>query len=605
MASKTDICNLALLRIGVSQSLNNVDTDGTREALSSLVLFNTERDFVLRDFPWQRARAFATPTLATNFANPANTDWTYAYRMPADALFIRRILTANGRQDINPPAFAIGRDPAFGTAAAWNSGTAYVVGNLVIQASVVYECILGHTNHQPPNATYWRVVSNDQLIFSDTNPATFEYTAQLTDPTQFEAEFISMFAWKLGAGLAWALSRTQDMAKTCLEMYALEKKQAEDRAALEAQKDVPVAITDATTQEIVNLALLRLGVTRDTAPKSLALVASEAQYAAIAFNRERDFVLRDFPWPWATAYADPVQFAGDSKAPFTKDWIYAFKCPADCVVVRRIVNPLERRGNFQARRFQYGGDAMWPVPYKVIAGAFGLIGISSNNVSPNDTITITGQAYTFVTSLSGAGFEVLIGPDPQTTALHLTEAINGPGPMIGTDYGNGTTANSGVMASFDGGVSAFDQILSTSTSWAAVITVLGLQGLSVSWSKSSNNILLAPPASFGDVVIGGSGALLATRLILTNEPSITIEYTRAASGLAAEWDAADRVFSSMLGWRVAAALAPSRIADPKLADQRQKSALAAYFLEKSQAQSAALREGQQQEPLEAEWIRGR
>lgn len=39
--------------------------------------------------------------------------------------------------------------------AAWNSGTAYVIGNLVSVAGTNYYCIFGNTNHTPPNATYW------------------------------------------------------------------------------------------------------------------------------------------------------------------------------------------------------------------------------------------------------------------------------------------------------------------------------------------------------------------------------------------------------------------------------------------------------------------
>ena len=40
-------------------------------------------------------------------------------------------------------------------ATAWASGTAYVAGNQVGLGGVNYTCILGNTNHTPPNATYW------------------------------------------------------------------------------------------------------------------------------------------------------------------------------------------------------------------------------------------------------------------------------------------------------------------------------------------------------------------------------------------------------------------------------------------------------------------
>lgn len=38
---------------------------------------------------------------------------------------------------------------------AWLIGTAYVIGDLVVDVGVNYYCILGHTGQQPPNATYW------------------------------------------------------------------------------------------------------------------------------------------------------------------------------------------------------------------------------------------------------------------------------------------------------------------------------------------------------------------------------------------------------------------------------------------------------------------
>jgi hypothetical protein len=42
-----------------------------------------------------------------------------------------------------------------GTPTAWSNATAYVVGDLVSLAGTNYYCILAHTNHTPPNSTYW------------------------------------------------------------------------------------------------------------------------------------------------------------------------------------------------------------------------------------------------------------------------------------------------------------------------------------------------------------------------------------------------------------------------------------------------------------------
>lgn len=43
---------------------------------------------------------------------------------------------------------------------AWTSG-AYVPGDLVVRSGVNYYCITAHTNHGPPNATYWYALTGD------------------------------------------------------------------------------------------------------------------------------------------------------------------------------------------------------------------------------------------------------------------------------------------------------------------------------------------------------------------------------------------------------------------------------------------------------------
>ncbi len=56
------------------------------------------------------------------------------------------------------------RTATIGTAAAWSSATAYVVGDGVVESGTTYICILGHTNQQPPNATYWTSTTNYSTI---------------------------------------------------------------------------------------------------------------------------------------------------------------------------------------------------------------------------------------------------------------------------------------------------------------------------------------------------------------------------------------------------------------------------------------------------------
>jgi hypothetical protein len=43
---------------------------------------------------------------------------------------------------------------------AWSNGHAYAVGDGVSNNGSSYVCIQAHTNHEPPNATYWNVLAS-------------------------------------------------------------------------------------------------------------------------------------------------------------------------------------------------------------------------------------------------------------------------------------------------------------------------------------------------------------------------------------------------------------------------------------------------------------
>jgi hypothetical protein len=47
--------------------------------------------------------------------------------------------------------------------AAWSGATPYLIGDIVLSGGVNYYCILAHTNHVPPNATYWYAMPSNIL----------------------------------------------------------------------------------------------------------------------------------------------------------------------------------------------------------------------------------------------------------------------------------------------------------------------------------------------------------------------------------------------------------------------------------------------------------
>lgn len=192
MASRTQIVNIALMRIGVSQTIANLDTENSREALSARLLFDDEVRFVLRDFPWPFATAYATLGLVDGAADdPANRDWTFAYRYPSDCLFVRRIVTENGRNDTAPPPYRIGRD------------------------------------------------TQGKLLYTNEEDAQIEYTFDVTDCDEFDSLFVSALAWKLAASLAPSLSRINKMAEQAMQMYAVDLSIAQARALNEQQQEQP------------------------------------------------------------------------------------------------------------------------------------------------------------------------------------------------------------------------------------------------------------------------------------------------------------------------------------------------------------------------------
>lgn len=94
----------------------------------------------------------------------------------------------------------------------------------------------------------------------------------------------------------------------------------------------------ASDTQIANLALLHLDVSKRIA--NLTTEQSiEAEAIRTAFNDDRDYCLRDFPWPFATSYA-VLSLVSSPTGQYNYDWTYAYRYPSGCLFVRRIVTAL-------------------------------------------------------------------------------------------------------------------------------------------------------------------------------------------------------------------------------------------------------------------------
>lgn len=178
MASETDICNLALVRIG-SLPITSMD-DGSKRSTALNSIFEMVRDMVLRDHPWNFAVQRAT--LAQLTEAPA-FGYTYAYQLPVDCL---RVLGMVGDEDNLDP-------------------------------SLTYKLEGGH-------------------LLTDEDSAQIKYIRRVTEVGLYDAGFVSALASRLAAEVAYNLTASAALKEQMMKEYLHERGTA---ASTDAQEDTP------------------------------------------------------------------------------------------------------------------------------------------------------------------------------------------------------------------------------------------------------------------------------------------------------------------------------------------------------------------------------
>ncbi len=92
----------------------------------------------------------------------------------------------------------------------------------------------------------------------------------------------------------------------------------------------------ATKEQVVNLALTRLGVRTVTADELTTLAVEPARRVAAIWDMIRQAVLRDHDWGFASRN---VALALDSTV--TPGWTYTYRYPADCMCARALMDELQ------------------------------------------------------------------------------------------------------------------------------------------------------------------------------------------------------------------------------------------------------------------------
>jgi hypothetical protein len=146
-------------------------TEASPEAEQVNLVFDNVRDMVLREHPWKFARKYATPA---SLAGVVPGNWSYMYTYPSDAMRVIRIVNPLG-DDKTPIRFEIAR-----------------------------------------NAADLRVV-----LTNESEP-TLEYTKQVTDPQQFDPQFVIAFSYRLAQYIAMPITGDRQVMADMKSMADIE-----------------------------------------------------------------------------------------------------------------------------------------------------------------------------------------------------------------------------------------------------------------------------------------------------------------------------------------------------------------------------------------------
>jgi hypothetical protein len=199
-SSPADVLNIALRRIGYKLRVGSLQ-EGSFAAKQALDLYAQTRDQVMREGEWgfaernvamilqksAPANGYVPPITWNPLTNPP-IGWLYQYSRPSDCLKIRAVKPT--------PLFVPNFDPQ--------------------------PNIFGEANDDTQSPAV-------QVILCNVPNALLVYTGQVTDPTTWEADFVSALADELGRGLAPVLATLQQA-----QMIAAEG--AQDKAVAEYEQ---------------------------------------------------------------------------------------------------------------------------------------------------------------------------------------------------------------------------------------------------------------------------------------------------------------------------------------------------------------------------------
>lgn len=185
MSSVVEICNLALSNLGATNIISSI-TEASAEARYCRQFYGQSLRALLQHYPWTFAKTTA-PLAPTS--NAKSGKWGYCYVKPADCLKIRRIL-----------------DPKLDDYVPTEAGGALGLHRYELEGN---------------------------LIYTNIEAASIEYTREEIDPTKFSPLFIDALSWGLAVRLAMPVTRDP---KVRADAYQLALRMRDEAAAHDANE---------------------------------------------------------------------------------------------------------------------------------------------------------------------------------------------------------------------------------------------------------------------------------------------------------------------------------------------------------------------------------
>jgi hypothetical protein len=189
----TEVCNIALGRIGIRQPLTELAEDSAEAEMCS-VFYEDARDAVLEVLPWKFATKRASLAALAEASGGERSGWEFVYTLPADCIAPREIYSGTR----NPPA-----------------------------------------DQRIPFDVEHNEDTGKSVLLCDMEEAELIYTARIATVAIFTPLFIDCLAFKLAADLAMALPNKAPLSDLMERRYERALALAGASTLRQGQRDAP------------------------------------------------------------------------------------------------------------------------------------------------------------------------------------------------------------------------------------------------------------------------------------------------------------------------------------------------------------------------------